>query len=185
MGLSAMDITIIILTILMSFKGIVNGFLKELFGFVGLIGGVFLASRFSEDMARYVETSMEQHIGSPAFVKLIGFVLILAIIWGISVFVSNIIISITSANHSFLDRLFGSIAAGVKYFFIFSMIASVLFRSNLIKDNMAKTVHDSKLYPVLDKLGSALINLTPLEEKPETAKKATIFVQDNNKTTQQ
>ncbi len=170
-GLNAMDIAVIVLTLLMAIKGIVNGFLKELFGFIGLIGGVFVASRAAEEIAKQINANMPQ-IDNFALLKLIGFLAALALIWGSVTFVGNIIVGISKNKpHSTLDRLFGFIVAGTKYFLIFSLIVAALFRSPLIKDNMGKTVKTSKLYPILDRTGSALINLSPIDKTAKIDKK--------------
>ena len=42
------DILIFGLTFLLGLKGIVNGLIKEIFGLLGVIGGVLLASRYAQ-----------------------------------------------------------------------------------------------------------------------------------------
>jgi len=165
-GFNAIDITIIVLVLLMAIKGLMNGFLREIFGFIGLIGGVFVASRTATFVAQYIDKNLF-HLENFATQKLIGFLLLLALVWGVSVFLGNLIVGVSKeGSHSNIDRLFGFIVAGVKYFLIFSLIISALFRSPLIKDNMTKTVQKSSLYPTLDSIGSTLINLSPLGKKP-------------------
>lgn len=164
-GLNAMDITIIILTLMMALKGLLSGFLKELFGFLGLIGGIYVASRFASVIANYIDANL-LHMENYALIKLIGFLGILAAIWGLSVFISSIAIGVSKTTpHSSLDRVFGFIVAGVKYFLIFSLIVAALLRSPLIKDSMAKVISGSRLYPTLDMVGSTLINFTPTDGK--------------------
>ena len=164
-GFNAIDITIIILVWLMAIKGLMNGFLREIFGFVGLIGGVFVASRGATRVAHYIDTNLF-HLENFAALKLIGFLVLLALVWGVSVFVGNLIVGVSKeGSHHTLDRFLGFIVAGIKYFLIFSLIVSALFRSPLIKENMTKTIKQSRLYPTLDSIGSTLINLSPLGEK--------------------
>lgn len=170
-GFNAIDITIIILVLLMAIKGLMNGFLREIFGFVGLIGGVFIASRGAAFIAHYIDTKLF-HLESFAALKLIGFLALLALVWGVSVFLGNLIVGVSKeGSHHPLDRFFGFMVAGIKYFLIFSLIISALFRSPLIKENMTKTIKQSRLYPTLDSIGSTLINLSPLGEKSILKKK--------------
>ncbi len=172
-GLNSIDITIIILVILMAIKGLMNGFLREIFGFVGLIGGVFLASRSAAFVARTIDKNIF-HLENFAALKLIGFLAVLALVWGASVFVGNLIVGVSKeGSHSTLDRFFGFVVAGIKYFLIFSLIVSALFRSPLIKENMTKTIQKSRLYPTLDRVGSALIDLSPLVKKEIIKQKST------------
>ncbi len=158
---NAIDITIIILILLMSLKGLMNGFLRELFGFIGLIGGVFIASRTAETIAQLIDKNLF-HLENFAALKLIGFLAVLTLIWALSVFIGNIVVSLSKDTpYSTPDRLFGFLIAGTKYFLIFALIISALFRSSLIKENMSKSITQSLLYPTLDTVGATLINLTP------------------------
>jgi len=164
-GLNAIDITIIILVLLMSIKGSMNGFFRELFGFIGLIGGVFVASRMAGSIARYIDTNVF-HLENFAALKLIGFLAVLGAVWALSVFIGNLVVGLSKENpHSTIDRLFGFLLAGTKYFLIFALIISALFRSPLIKENMAKSIKQSRLYPTLDQVGATLINLAPVGDK--------------------
>lgn len=170
-GFNSIDITIIVLVLLMAVKGLMNGFLREIFGFLGLIGGVFLASRSAGFVAHYIDKNIF-HLENFATLKLIGFLAVLALVWGLSVFIGNLIVGVSKeSSHSALDRIFGFVVAGIKYFLIFSLIVSALFRSPLIKENMTKTIKQSRLYPTLDSIGSTLINLSPLGKKEMIAPK--------------
>lgn len=42
------DIIVIALVLILGIKGILNGLIKEVFGLIGLIGGLIVASRFSD-----------------------------------------------------------------------------------------------------------------------------------------
>jgi len=165
------DITIVILVLLMSIKGFINGFLREIFGFIGLIGGVFIASRTSEFIAKQIDTNL-LHLENFATLELIGFLAVLAVSWGLSVLIGNTISGPPEEReHSTLGRVFGFVTAGIKYFLIFALILSALFRSPLLKEDMTKSVTQSQLYPTMDKLGSVLINLTPIGDKIQVKKK--------------
>lgn len=61
----------------------------------------------------------------------------------------------------FLNRLFGFILGGGKYFLIFALIITALSNVTLVKDNLEKYVKDSVLYPYLKESGAYLINLDP------------------------
>ena len=163
-SLNSIDITIIVLIILMAIKGLMNGFLREIFGFVGLIGGIFIASRSAVLIAHTIDKNIF-HLENFAALKLIGFLAVLALVWGLSAFIGNLIVGVSKeGSHSTLDRFFGFMVAGIKYLLIFSLIISALFRSPLVKENMTKTIQQSRLYPTLDRVGAALINLSPMEK---------------------
>ncbi len=154
------DVVLVLLIVILSFKGYFNGMIRELVGFVGLIGGVFVASRAAAPVAGIIQNAL--HMGSPAMLKLLAFLLVLAIIWGGSSFVATIFAALRSEPHSTLSRLLGMAIAGLKYFLIFSLISASLLGSTLVRDNFAKGIGSSRLLPTLNRVGATLINLTPL-----------------------
>ena len=48
------DIIIIALVLMLGIKGILNGLIKEAFGLIGLIGGLIIASRFSDLAGEFI-----------------------------------------------------------------------------------------------------------------------------------
>jgi membrane protein required for colicin V production len=159
MDFNYFDVTISAIIIILGIKGFMQGFIKEVFGLLGLVGGVYFASRLSDKAAAFIETNFLQ-LENASLLKLIGFLAILIVIWGAATIVGSIISKLTSASGlGFLNRLFGFIAGGGKYFLIFALIVTALSNVTLVKDNLEKHVSDSMLYPYLKETGSYLINL--------------------------
>jgi len=155
------DITIGAIVLILGIKGFMNGFIKEVFGLVGLVGGVYFASRFAPTAATFIDTNF-LHLENTALLKLLGFLAVLIIIWLSATILGSIFSKLTSASGlGFLNRLFGFIAGGGKYFLIFALIVTALSNVTLVKDNLEKYVQDSVLYPYLKKAGSSIINLDP------------------------
>jgi membrane protein required for colicin V production len=172
------DIVLVVLILILSFKGFFNGMMRELVGFIGLIGGVFVASRAAAPVAKIIHNSI--HMGDMALLKMLAFLLVLAIIWGGSSFVATIFTSLRAQPHSTLSKLLGMGIAGFKYFLIFSLISASLLGSTLVRDNFAKGIGTSRLLPTLSRVGSTLINLTPFE----TQRSKTIIKKKSKKVTQ-
>ncbi len=155
------DITIGSIVLILGIKGFMNGFIKEAFGLVGLVGGVYFASRFADTAATFIDTNF-LHLDNTAILKLLGFLAVLIIIWMSAAILGSIFSKLTSASGlGFLNRLFGFIAGGGKYFLIFALIVTALSNVTLVKDNLEKYVKDSVLYPYLKEAGSSIINLDP------------------------
>ncbi len=155
------DITIAAIVLLLGIKGFMHGFIKEMFGLTGLIGGVYLASRLANTTAHFIDKNF-LHLENFALLKLIGFLAILIIVWLGATILGSIISKLTSVSGlGFLNRLFGFIMGGGKYFLIFALIVTALSNISLVKDNLEKHVKDSILYPYLKQAGSYLINLDP------------------------
>ncbi len=159
MDFNYFDVTISAIVLILGIKGFMQGFIKEVFGLLGLVGGVYFASRLSDTAATFIDTNFLP-LENASLLKLIGFLAILIIIWVSATILGTIFSKLTSESGlGFLNRLFGFIAGGGKYFLIFALIVTALSNVTLIKDNLEKYINDSVLYPYLKATGSYLINL--------------------------
>lgn len=153
------DVTISAIILILGIKGFMQGFIKEVFGLIGLIGGVYFASRLSGDAATFIEANFFK-LENTSLLNLIGFLAILIIIWLGATILGSLFSKLTSESGlGFLNRLFGFIAGGGKYFLIFALIVTALANVKLVKDNLGKYVNDSILYPYLVEAGSYLIKI--------------------------
>lgn len=159
MDFNYFDVTIAAIVLILGIKGFMQGFIKEVFGLVGLVAGVYFASRFAETAASFIDTNF-LHLENASLLRLIGFLVILIVIWTGATILGAIFSKLTSASGlGFINRLFGFIAGGGKYFLIFALIVTALSNVTLVKNNLEKYVNDSVLYPYLKQAGSYLINL--------------------------
>ena len=46
------DLIVTIIILFLGLKGVINGFFKEIFGLVGIIGGIFIASRVGDEVGQ-------------------------------------------------------------------------------------------------------------------------------------
>jgi len=161
MDFNYFDVAIGSVVLILGIKGFLNGFIREIFGLAGLVGGVYLASRFAPLAADFIDQNF-LHLQNVALLKLIGFLAILITIWLGATILGAIFAKLTSMSGlSFLDRLLGFITGGGKYFIIFALIVTALSNVTVIKDNLDKYVKDSILYPILVKTGSTIIRIDP------------------------
>ena len=153
------DVTIASIVLLLGIKGFMNGFVKEAFGLLGLIGGVYFASRQAEVAGDFIHLNFLP-LDNPSLLKLIGFLAILIAVWLSVTLIGAIISKLTNASGlGFFNRLLGFIAGGGKYFLVFALIVTALSNVKLFKDNVEKYVTDSILYPHLKETGAYIINL--------------------------
>jgi membrane protein required for colicin V production len=163
MDFNYFDVTIAAIVLILGIKGFMNGFIKEVFGLLGLVGGVYLASGMAQKAATFIDTNFI-HLENPSLLKLIGFLAVLILVWSIASILGSIFSKLTNQSGlGFINRLFGFIAGGGKYFLIFALIVTALSNVTLIKDNLEKYVKDSVLYPYLLEAGSYLIHLDPAD----------------------
>ena len=159
MDFNYFDVTIAAIILILGIKGFMQGFIKEAFGLAGLVAGVYFASRLAPDAAVFIEKNFFK-LENESLLTLIGFLAILILIWLSATILGSIFSKLTNQSGlGFLNRLFGFIAGGGKYFLIFALIVTALSNVTLIKDNLEKYVKDSILYPYLKETGAYLINL--------------------------
>ena len=155
------DVTIGTIILILGIKGFIQGFIKEAFGLLGLVAGVYFASRLAGTAATFIDTNF-LHLENESLLRLIGFLVVLTLIWLGATILGAIFSKLTSQSGlGFINRLLGFVMGGGKYFLIFALIVTALSNVTLVKDNLEKYVKDSVLYPYLQEAGSYLINLDP------------------------
>ncbi|MEA1915317.1 MAG: CvpA family protein [Campylobacterota bacterium] len=152
------DIIVLVLIFFLGLKGLFRGFIKELFGIAGIVGGVYIASRLSEDVAQIIKPMFAMESDSAAI--LIGFILILALIW-IVVYLIGMGVSKASQLSGLgpLDRMLGFIFGAGKIFLIFSIIAYSLSSVEAIKSKIKDKTKNSLMYPILKDAGAYIVKL--------------------------
>jgi membrane protein required for colicin V production len=154
-----LDIVVISLVVILGFRGFITGFVKELFSLIGIIGGVFVASRFSKDIGIFIndnifEIANNSALGAVGFA--IGFVLFIVFASVIGMAVSKIVDGI---GLGILDKIIGSVVSAGKIFLIFSIIAYGANSVKAIQQNIEDKVENSMVYPILVDTGSYIVKL--------------------------
>jgi membrane protein required for colicin V production len=159
--LNQLDLIIGSIVILIGIKGFINGFFKEIFGLIGIVLGIFLASRLSTVMASFIGDYL-LHIENKALLTLGGFFVVLALVWIGTLSIGTLLSKLTNASGlGIVNNILGFIAGGGKYFIIFAIIITALSNISLLKGTMNKYINNSILYPYLLKTGTFLIHLDP------------------------
>ncbi len=155
---SIFDLIIISITLILGLKGLFRGLIKEVFGIIGIIGAIFVASRIAKDAGDALAPILA--IQSEATLKLIGFIVALVGFWLIVYTLGVIISKIFSASGlGVVDRIFGFIFGASKVFLIFSVIAYALYQVQSFKKVMDEKFEKSYVMPHLISVGSYIIKL--------------------------
>ena len=157
-SLNSIDLFIIVLVFLLAFKGVFNGWIKELTSLIAIIGGVVVASRLAVPLAHWTEQHLFR-LHNPAALELIAFLLLLLLIWGSVTLVGKAMAQNETTSPSLPSRTLGFFFAGIKYFLIFAIIISALSRTSLFREKFAPQGRSSLLYPLVNRTGSLLISL--------------------------
>jgi membrane protein required for colicin V production len=157
------DIVVGVIVLLLGLKGIINGFFKELFGLIGIIGGIYIASRFGAEVGGIVSDAIF-HFDNQSAKTFTGFVLTLIAFWTAMVIVGLTFKKISSASGlGPIDKLFGFIVGSGKFFLIASVIFFALNNIKAIQTNLEPLMKESILYPILIETGDIIMHIDPTE----------------------
>ncbi len=159
--MSLFDGIIIAITLILAIKGFFNGFLKEIAGLVGIIGGLFLASKFYHQAGMYINSNLIT-IKNPSAIDLVGFIAVFIGFWIIAVFIGFLLGKILKISSlGIFDKILGFIFAGAKFFILVGIIFALLYKIEFIKEKIEKFTKSSYVFPIMLKIGDEIINLKP------------------------
>lgn len=152
------DLVILAITLILGLKGLFRGLIKEVFGIIGIIGAIFVASRISKEIGDLLAPILV--LENEATIKLIGFVVALVGVW-LVVYSAGIIVSkiFSASGLGVVDRIFGFVFGAAKIFLIFSVIAYSLYQVQSFKKVIDERFANSIVMPHLISVGSYIIKL--------------------------
>ena len=149
------DVIIIGCVLFLALKGIINGFVREVFSFLGLIGGIYLASKFASSAAEFINSIYEI---DDSIASLIGFLAVLFVVWLFCHILGNVFSSLAQlSNFNILNRIGGYIFSATKIFLIFSVFYYCLMQINLINNTIKDYANKSYVLPYLQQAGAILM----------------------------
>jgi len=174
MDLNYFDVAVGSIVLLLGLKGLLNGFSKEVFGMVGIVGGVYVASHIGGFMGKFLSDTLF-HFQTPTAINLVGFVFALGIFWLLMVALGAGFKKLSSLSGlGPLDRILGFVVGSSKFFFILSIIVYALFSVTAIKENFEPKMAHSIFYKPMFATGDFILHI-------ETSD-VTSLVGDNNQT---
>ncbi len=152
------DMVILGITLVLGLKGLFRGLIKEVFGIVGIIGAIFVASRASSEIGNLIAPFLA--LENQTTIKLIGFIIALIGFW-IIIYILGIIVSkiFSASGLGLFDRIFGFVFGAAKVFLIFSVIAYALYQVQSFKKAIDNKTEGSIVMPHLISVGSYIIKL--------------------------
>lgn len=158
------DLIVSIIILFLGLKGIVNGFLKEVFGLIGIIGGIFIASRLGDSVGKFLSDLIFNFDNNSA-ISFTGFLATLVVFWLIMIVVGLMFKKLSSLSGlGALDKILGFIFGVSKFFFIAAVIAHATYNIKTVKSILDDTsLKNSMLFPILVETGSVIMKLDPVE----------------------
>lgn len=151
------DIITLSLIALLAIKGIINGFIKEVFGLVGIIGGIYIASRYANVAGEWIDANLFA-FANKGSLFLIGFIALLIAVWLLSIFLGYAFAKMLSMSGlGALDKLAGFVVGGAKVFLVFSVLFVTISNINFIQENLNKYLKNSFMYPIFIQAGEYIV----------------------------
>ena len=152
------DIAVVALTLILGIKGIINGLIKELFGLIGLIGGLVIATRFSDVAEKFINENIYKFDNS-SMLQFVAFVSLWMVFWLICLLIGKFLAKMLALSGlGFLDRLGGFVVGSAKIFLTFAAVLAVASGTG-VNSLIEPYVKDSKIYPVLLSAGKWITNI--------------------------
>ncbi len=152
------DIAVVALTLILGVKGIINGLIKELFGLIGLIGGLVIATRFSDVAEKFINENIYKFDNS-SMLQFVAFVSLWIVFWLICLLIGKFLAKMLALSGlGFLDRLGGFVVGSAKIFLTFAAVLAVASGTG-VNSLIEPYVKDIKIYPVLLSAGKWITNI--------------------------
>ena len=157
-NINMFDIVVSALIVVLGLKGLFRGFTKEFFALVGIVGGVFVASRVAKDAGGIVNSIIPMQ--NENTILLAGFIASLVVVWIVAYIAGTILEKIfTLSGLGFLDKILGFVFGASKIFLLFAIISYAVSSVKTINDNLQPKLKDSILFPILKDAGGYIIKL--------------------------
>jgi membrane protein required for colicin V production len=162
MDLNYFDIIASAIILLLGLKGILNGFFKEVFGLLGIIGGIFIASRFGPEVGEYLN-NLVFNFDNESAIGFTGFLATLAVFWLLMIIVGATFKKLSSMSGlGIYDRILGFVFGASKFFLIAAVIAHAVYNVQSLRATVDSVMENSFLFPVLTQTGSVIMKIDPV-----------------------
>jgi len=169
------DLIVVALITILGLKGLFRGFTKEFFALVGIVGGVFIASRLSNDTGEIINSIIPMQNDNT--ILLAGFVASLVVFWIIAYIVGSGLAKVFKMSGlGIFDRILGFAFGAGKIFLLFSIISYAVSQVKMINDNLAPKLETSIVFPILQETGSYIIQLDTSGFQEEVTKQLDVVV---------
>ncbi|ASM36547.1 CvpA family protein [Campylobacter sputorum] len=152
------DAIILGIIILVGIKGAINGLIKEIFGLIGIIGGLIFATRF--DGAQELISTYLYQTDNKQMLSFIAFIASFIVFWLACLIVGNILTKFLRASAlGFFDRLGGLVFGCAKVFLIFSVIFVVIANIYVLNSKIEPILRGSVVYETMLECGKWIMNI--------------------------
>ncbi|MFT7861161.1 MAG: CvpA family protein [Sulfurimonas sp.] len=164
MELNYFDLVVGVIILLLGLKGIINGFFKEIFGLIGIIGGIFVASRVGDNVGQYL-SDLIFNFSNESAISFTGFLVSLALFWLLMILTGMVFQKLSKLSGlGALDKVLGFLFGASKFFLIAAVIVFAVSNIRSLKPTIDSMMENSILYPVFVATGGFIMKIDPVEE---------------------
>ena len=134
------DVVVVSLVLILGIKGVISGLIKEIFGLIGLIGGIVVASRFGVRVGNLISDKIYKLDGD-SVLFFAGFLTTLIVFWvvclGIGAFLSKLV---GLSGLGFLDKLGGFAVGSAKIFLVFAVLIVTISNIQILNNKIDRKI---------------------------------------------
>jgi len=157
------DLVAASIILLLGLKGVLNGFFKEVFGLIGIVGGIFIASRAGDEVGEYLN-NLIFNFDNAAAISFTGFLTTLLVFWLLMVLAGTIFKKLSSLSGlGIFDKILGFVFGASKFFLIAAVIAHAAYNIKAMRPTIESALGTSQLFPILVSAGSYIMKIDPVE----------------------
>ncbi|AFI04027.1 hypothetical protein HCW_03740 [Helicobacter cetorum MIT 00-7128] len=168
--LNYIDLALIVVVVAFGIRGFYHGFVNEVAGMLGIVVGVYVASRYSVVVGQLFSEHL-YNLRNETMTNLIGFLLVLALIWilflAIGVILSKILVF---SGLGIMDRALGFIFSCLKTFLVLSFILYALSKMDLMKNADIYLQEHSEVFPTMKGVASKIMHLDGVKHVEQNLK---------------
>lgn len=175
------DLVIIAFVLILGIKGILNGLIREIFGLIGIIGGIIVATRFGFETGDLISHKI-YHIDGKEVIYFVGFLSVLICFWLASLILGKLLSKLVGMSGlGFLDRLGGFFIGSAKIFFVVCILLSVISNITVLNNKISPYFKGSIVYPICISTGQWILNIKPNTIKKDLDNKLNTITNDITK----
>ena len=162
MEINYFDLVSVSIILLLGLKGILNGFFKEVFGLIGIIGGLFIASRMGDTVGEYLNVLIF-NFSSPSAVSFMGFLITLALFWLLMISIGYAFKKLSKLSGlGPVDKILGFIFGASKFFLIAAVIAHAAYNIKAVRSTLDSALKTSVVFPIMVETGAFIMKIDPV-----------------------
>ncbi|RDU61236.1 CvpA family protein [Helicobacter sp. MIT 14-3879] len=159
------DIGIIVIVLLLGLRGLKNGLVHEIMSMVGVILGIYLASKYCVELSKYLKLAGLE-LQNETILWSLAFIIIFSFIWIGFLVVGTVIARFIVAmpELAIINYFGGYIFSALKYFVILCVLVYAFSQIGFLKAPIKDFTKDTTSYPIMYEVAEKIMSLETIQE---------------------